>query len=402
MESIDEFQSRARRWVSQNLPPAPPHMHDSESSETWERSRGLQRLIFDAGFAGIAVPREYGGQGLTVAHQRAFNEVTAPYEMPLLLNVPNLTIMMPTLLDYGTERQKRQHIPKMLRGDEVWVQFLSEPSGGSDLASARTRATRDGDVFRIDGTKVWSSSAFAADHAMILARTNWDVPKHAGLTMFLLPLDQPAITIDRIRQADGMARFCQEFFTDLIVPAEDVLGDEDDGWRVATTLLNHERDAVGGSSPFMSGSRALAERDTKITDLLDLAGGTSALEDARIADLIGEAIALDEVQQHATSRTSDRVERGELPPPASAMLKLIDATHQVRLTEIAVAIAGAEMAGNPELQARVLMQQSRCLAGGSNEIQRNIISERFLGMPREPAADRGVPFREIQTTRTAG
>ena len=402
MEELEEFRARAGQWMAANMPPAPPRMHESETEESWARSRELQRMIFDAGFAGLTVPTMYGGQGLTVEHQRVFNELTARYEMPLLLNVPNLTIMVPTLLDFGTEEQKRRHIPPMLRGDEVWVQFLSEPSGGSDLASARTRATRDGDVFRIDGTKVWSSSAFAADHAMILARTNWDVPKHAGLTMFLIALDQPTITIDRIRQADGLARFCQEFFTDLLVPEDDILGEENGGWRVASALLSHEREAVGGSSPYMSGSRALMEKSSELSELVELASGPSALSDARVADLVGEAIVLEEVQRHATGRTSARVERGELPAPASAMLKLIDATHQVRLTEIAVALAGEAVASDPKIHARILMRQARCLAGGSNEIQRNIISERLLGMPRERAADRDVPFRELRTSPAAG
>jgi alkylation response protein AidB-like acyl-CoA dehydrogenase len=401
MEDIEEFRARARQWLAANMPPALTHMHESETEESWARSRELQRMIFDGGFAGLAIPTAYGGQGLTVEHQRVFNELTALHEMPLLLNVPNLTIMAPTLMDFGTEEQKRRHIPKILRGDEVWVQFLSEPSSGSDLASAHTRATRDGDVFHIDGTKVWSSSACAADHAMILARTDRDLPKHAGLTMFLVALDQPTITINRIRQADGMARFCQEFFTDLLIPERDILGEENGGWRVASALLTHERDAVGGSSPYMSGSRALVEKSSELVELTELAGGPPALSDSRVAELVGEAIVLEEVQRHATGRTSAWVERGELPPPASAMLKLIDATHRVRLTEIAVALAGESAASDPKIHARLVMRQAQCLAGGSNEIQRNIISERLLQMPRELALDREVPFREVRTSRMA-
>jgi alkylation response protein AidB-like acyl-CoA dehydrogenase len=405
MEDVASFRARAKQWLAATMPPAPARVGErggEHSVERWQRSRELQRILYDGGFAGLVFPQEYGGQGLTVAHQRAFNDLCRPYEMPVLLNVPNLTIMAATLLDCGTEEQKRRHIPAILRGDEVWVQLLSEPSGGSDLASARTRATREGDGFLLDGAKVWSSAAFAADYAMILARTNWEVPKHRGLTMFIVKVHQPDISVRRIRQVDGSAEFCEEFLTDVAVPGADIIGRENDGWSVATTLLAHEKNAVGGGSPYISGATALVERPDPIGALVRLAGGAAAVEDTLVADRLGEAITLELVRRHTIVSVSGQMARGELPTPASAILKLLDATSQMRTTDIAVELAGSSAASDTDLAGQYLMRQARCLAGGSNEIQRNIISERVLGMPREAAADRDVPFRELPTSRAGG
>ncbi|MCW0213484.1 MAG: acyl-CoA dehydrogenase family protein [Pseudonocardia sp.] len=403
VEDVSAFRARAAEWLAATMPPAVPNRArgGDDSIAIWDRARELQRILHAGGFAGLVFPKQYGGQGLTVAHQRAFNELCGPYEMPLLLNVPSFTIMAATLLDFGTEEQKRRHIPAILRGDEVWVQFLSEPSGGSDLASARTRATRDGDHFVLNGAKVWSSAAFVADYAMILARTNWDVPKHRGLTMFIVQVHQPGITVNRIKQVDGSAEFCEEFFTDVVVPEADILGRENDGWTVATTLLAHEKNAVGGGSPYISGATALIERQDPIGELVELAGGPAALEDGHLAELVGEAIMLQEVRKHTIASVAARMARGEMQAPASAVLKLFDATSHMRTSDISVELAGSGAASNSGLAGRYLMRQARCLAGGSNEIQRNIISERVLGMPREAAADRDVPFRELGASRTS-
>jgi alkylation response protein AidB-like acyl-CoA dehydrogenase len=405
MEPFDAFRARAETWLAANMPrvgEVTTPDDDDDGLAPWLRARELQRILYDGGFAGIAFPAEYGGLGLTREHQLAFNEASRGYEMPILLNVPTFTILAATLIDHGTEEQKRRHIPAILRGDEVWVQFLSEPSGGSDLASARTRATRDGDVFVINGSKIWSSGAFAADYAMILARTNWDVPKHAGLTMFIVEIHQPAITLNRIKQVNGSREFCEEFFDDVEVPASAIVGREEDGWAVATTLLGHEKNAVGGGSPYSSGATALVERTSPLNDLLEMARASGTLDDGHTQELLGEAIALQTLRPHVIASVSRRIKGGELPTPATAILKLFDATSQVRATDIAVEIAGQSAASASAGRAgeMFISRQARCLAGGSNEIQRNIISERVLGMPREPAADRGVAFKDVSVGRS--
>src|ERR1700728_5273856 len=197
------------------LDPENPAIRTRDAEEIWDRARELQKTLWDGGFAGICFPREYGGLGLGYEYKKAFDAESLAYETPLLLNVPSFAICCATILDMGSEEQKRTHIRAALRGDEVLVQLLSEPSGGSDLAGVITRAERRGDRWIINGAKTWSTGAFAADYGLLLGRTNWDVPKHEGLTMFLVRLDSPGITLRRIKQVNGSTEFCEEFFDDL-------------------------------------------------------------------------------------------------------------------------------------------------------------------------------------------
>ena len=205
-ESVEEFAARARAWLAENMPridPDGPPEADRGEEAPWLRARELQKMLWDGGFAGICFPKEYGGLSLPIAYQKAFDNESRSYELPIILNTPTFTICAATILDTDSEEQKRQHISGALRGDEVLVQLLSEPSGGSDLAGIITRAERVGDKWVINGAKTWSTSAFAADYRLMLARTNWDVPKHEGLTMCLVPINSPGITLRRIKQVTG-------------------------------------------------------------------------------------------------------------------------------------------------------------------------------------------------------
>ncbi len=404
VEPVEDFRRRARAWLADNLPPAPAVMYDHTEATRRDEEAALQRKLWDAGFAGICFPVEYGGQGLSVEHQRAFTEESVPYDMPFLLNVPTLWILAATLLDFGTHEQKLRHLPAILKGEELWVQFLSEPSGGSDLAGCLTRADRDGDVFIMNGSKIWSSGAFASDYAMCLARTNWDVPKHRGLTMFIVKIHQPGIQVEQIRQVDGSMEFCQEFFDDVVIPASDVVGEVDDGWTVATRLLVHERNAVGGGSPYTSG-RTSANDSTKRDDALtEVDRSTGRTADVRCRQLVAESHIRQVVGSQLIQRVTKGVSTGKMAPPASSLLKLFSATNVMRRYEIGLELAGEAAAVwpvGPETPGRKLgeislWRQGLSLGGGSNEIQRNIISERLLGMPREFAADRDVPYRDVQ------
>ncbi|MGH9078505.1 MAG: acyl-CoA dehydrogenase family protein, partial [Acidimicrobiales bacterium] len=223
-EDVASFRRRARAWLGETMPRLPAGYTNAllnREDESGEQARRLQRTLFDGGFAGICFPVDYGGQGLSRAHQRVFTQESLEYQMPTLFSVPTLTILAATLLDFGTEEQKRRHIPAILSGDELWVQFLSEPSGGSDLAGLITRATRDGDVFLLSGSKIWSTGASRADYAMCLARTDWHAPKHRGLTMFIMKIHQPGVELQPIKMVNRTAEFCQEFFDDVPIPASD-------------------------------------------------------------------------------------------------------------------------------------------------------------------------------------
>ena len=260
-ESVAEFGARASGWLAENMPRIDPNVPpgaERGDEAPWLRARELQKKLYEGGFAGICFPREYGGLGLPIQYQKAFDAHTRTYEMPIILNVPTFAICAATILDTGTEEQKHKHISAVIRGDDVLVQLLSEPSGGSDLAGVITRADRVGDKWVINGAKTWSTSAFAADYGLLLARTDWDVPKHEGLTMFLVPINSPGITLRRIKQVNGSTEFCEEFFDNVELGDDAVLGEVNNGWHVASRQLYHERRAVGGapSSPAVSAPRA--------------------------------------------------------------------------------------------------------------------------------------------------
>ncbi|MCX5044246.1 acyl-CoA dehydrogenase family protein [Aldersonia sp. NBC_00410] len=403
MESVESFRARAGSWLKANMPPAPAHI-DATRRE-WDRARELQRRLYDGGFAGICFPKEYGGLGLTPAHQRAFSDESLSYDMPLEFNVPTLAVCAPTILDMGTEEQKRRHIHAALRGDEFLAQFLSEPRGGSDLAGLTTKAVLDGDRWILNGAKIWSSGAYAASYALCLARTNWEVAKHRGLTMFLVPTDAEGLTIQQIKQADGTIEFCQEFFDDVVLPADAVVGQVDGGWDVASRQLVHERSAVGGASPYASGAQIHSGGD--ISRLVALARRTGQMDDIRVREDIGEARAMSLVLDEVIARITGAIGSGSMPPPAGSIIRLLSAENSWLQADMAVRISGSNGAtegiadeGEPGWIGRdYLHRQAWSLAGGSTEMARNIISERVLGMPREFAADRDVPFNQVKHGR---
>ncbi|WP_405182917.1 acyl-CoA dehydrogenase family protein [Nocardia sp. NBC_01377] len=405
LESVADFRERARIWLRDNMPTAPSTELKPDSDEAWQRARQLQRILFDGGFAGICYPAEYGGRGLTPAHQRAFNKESAGYEMPLLLNVPTLSICAATLAELGTDEQKRAHLPAVLKGEEVLVQFLSEPNGGSDLAGLTTRAERDGDRWILNGSKIWSSGAYAADYGLCLARTNWDVPKHRGLTLFIVPVHAPGVTVQRIKQVTGSTEFCQEFFDDVALPAEAVLGEVDAGWEAASRLLNHERAALGGTSPYISGHTVHMGAET--ISLVQVAKATGQWEDSRVREDIGEARAMRVVRDQLIAHVTKSIMNGALPPAAGSITRLFSAETEWMQTDTRVRIAGSVAAtqapGDPVNSEKIgldyLFRNAWSLAGGSTEMARNIISERVLGMPREYAADRDVPFNQVKRGR---
>ncbi|MBW8826048.1 MAG: acyl-CoA dehydrogenase family protein [Acidobacteria bacterium] len=407
MEDVDAFRERARAWLAARMKPLPPgewEIPNRDTDEGVQHARDLMAKLFDAGFSGICFPKEYGGQGLSVAHMRAWSEEAQRYEMPTKFNIPTLTILLPTLLDYGTEAQKQEHIPKTLRGEEMWVQFLSEPTGGSDLAGALTKATRDGDVYVLSGSKIWSSGAYRADYALCLCRTNWDVQKHRGLSVLLVKIHQPGIQVEQIRQINGSMEFCQEFFDDVPIPADQLVGEEDDGWTVVSRLLQHERSAVGNGSAFGVIMQLGARRTRgETTDpLVDITKQLGLGADPTTRQLVAEGRVLSLVQPALVDRVGTGIRAGKLPGPSSALMKLANATTGIARAELAVKIAGSAAAawvepGPASQQAGVfLSRQTAALAGGSNEIQRNIISERVLGMPREFAPDKDAAFKDVK------
>ncbi|HTY28767.1 MAG TPA: acyl-CoA dehydrogenase family protein [Mycobacterium sp.] len=406
-ESVDEFAARARKWLAENMPsidPDNPPDADRGEEAPWQRARELQAKLWDGGFAGICFPREYGGLGLPIAYQRAFDIESRCYEMPIILNTPTFTICAATILDMGSEEQKRTHIAGVLRGDEVLVQLLSEPNGGSDLAGVITRADRRGDRWIVNGAKTWSTSAFAADYGLMLARTNWDVPKHEGLTMFLVPINAPGITLRRIKQVNGSIEFCEEFFDGLELSDGDVVSEVNDGWAVASRQLYHERRAVGGGSEFASGIGAEGKTD-KPVDYVALLEKVGQADNERLQEIAGRALVHRAVQLQLIDHVYHGVNDGSLPPAAGSIIRISHAENINLELDTTLAITGSAGVidtgdGLVDIGERYLSRQTASLGGGTTEVARNVIGERVLGFPREFAADKGVPFNQVKRGRS--
>lgn len=408
MESVESFIARAEAWLPENLSRTDPgraaHGFGSDEQElaAVDRMRGVQRTLHDGGFAGICFPVEYGGLGLTPAHQRAFDKVCAPYEMPALINVPTFVPCGAVLLEFGTEEQKKRHLPAMLRGEELWMQFLSEPSGGSDVAGAMTTAVRDGDEWVVNGSKVWTTGAWWSDVGLCLLRTNWDVPKHRGLSVFIIEIRQPDIEVQRIEMINGSREFCQEYMTDLRVSDDKRVGAVDDGWTIGRRWMFHERNAMGGGSPYTSGPRPSHSDEAAGRDpLLALARATGQADDPSVLDLIGEGRTLRRAGAELSTRIGAGMSAGTIPDTAAAVTRLMSGVVNERLLTIGLELAGpSATAWAPDDPAanvgtEFLMRQSNSIGGGTLEMARNNISERVLGMPRERTLDKDVPFRDV-------
>jgi alkylation response protein AidB-like acyl-CoA dehydrogenase len=410
IESVEEFTQRARKWLAANMPPAVAEHRfggvrsDEEELLRINRCRELQRMLYDGGLAGICVPREYDGQGLTMAHQEALNRELVGYDYPAETQIPTFTPCMAVILDFGTDEQKKRHIPPILKGETFWMQFLSEPSGGSDVAGAQTTAVRDGEEWVLNGSKIWTTGAWWADWGLCLARTNWDVPKHRGLSVFMLKIHQPGIEIHRIEMLNGSKEFCQEFITDLRISDRDRIGEVDQGWTVGTRWMYHER-TVSGGSPYVTipaGPRRGRGPAGGAASLLHHVGTNENIGAARQRELVGEARTLELVYESLNRRIADGIRTGRTTDQSAAITRLYGGTMAVRTASIAFELAGnagvawqedEEPESNPGIG--FLMRQAACIGGGTTEMSRNVISERVLGMPRERTVDKELPFRDV-------
>jgi alkylation response protein AidB-like acyl-CoA dehydrogenase len=290
-------------------------------------------MLFDANLAGICFPREYGGQGLTPAHQQVLNVELTGYEFPARLQAPTLSPCAAVLLDFGTEEQKRQHIPAILKGEEIWMQFLSEPSGGSDVAGALTTAVRDGDEWILNGSKIWTTGAWWSDWGLCLARTNWDVPKHRGLTVFMLPIRQRGLDVHRIEMLNGSKEFCQEFLTDVVVPDADRIGEVDNGWTVGTRWMFHERMLT--NSPLVTVPVGGAHQGDGAAFVDRVARDVCRLSDPSVRELVGEAHMLDFTVRALRQRISEGIATGVMADQSAAIGRLFSGVVSARIRTIA-------------------------------------------------------------------
>ena len=413
-EDLEAFRRRARDFARANLGPASARTAagalrndrtDEEELAEVAREREVQRMLFDAGLAGICFPTEYGGQGLTLAHQRALNEELAGYEFPTRFQAPTLSPCAAVILEFGTEEQKLRHLPAILKGEELWMQFLSEPSGGSDVAGALTSAVRDGDEWVLNGSKIWTTGAWWSDWGLCLARTNWDVPKHRGLTVFIFPIRQEGIDVHRIEMLNGSKEFCQEFMTDVRVPDSDRVGDVDDGWTVGTRWMFHERMLT--NSPLVTVPVGFGHGGTGVSSLVAIgARDAGRLSEPVVRDLVGEARMLDIADRELRHRVGQGIATGVMVDQSAALTRLFSGVTATRIRTIGFEVVGTAGAAWTDEDGQLahsaddyLMRQVSQIGGGTTEMARNVVSERVLGMPRERSLDRDVPFRDVPRGR---
>jgi len=347
------------------------------------------------GLAGIVYPVEYGGAGLTKAHERIWRAEKATYPPQDGEFVISHGMCLPVLNDFGTEEQKRAFMPDNIAGRTMWCQMFSEPGAGSDVASLQTRAELDGDEWLINGQKVWTTLAHRSDYGIIIARTNPDAPKHAGISMFIIDMSAPGVEIRPIHQIDGGSHFNEIFFTDVRIPSSWLVGELNNGWRQATAMLMYERVAIGSL-----GSGDISQPSFDL--LVGHARRNGSIDDPVVRDQLVQLYVLESAKAMVALRSRAEMKAGKAPGPGGSLGKLMGSNILWRFREIAQAIAGPgsiawgdDDTGGAELARQVLSSFQAGIAGGTDEIQRNIIGDRVLGLPREPAVDRDVPFRQL-------
>jgi len=397
------FRAEARAWLDAN---AIPRGHaDDFSQGLWsggydeetylERCRDWQHTLYDGGWAGITWPKAYGGRGGRPIEQVIFGQEQARYGVSNGAYMVSIGMVGPTIIAHGSDAQKERFLPPTLRGDELWCQLFSEPDAGSDLASLTTRATLDGDQWVVDGQKVWTSSAQRSDFGILLARTDWDAPKHKGITYFLLDMTTPGITIRPLRQMTGESHFSEVFLDGVRIPAANVLGEPGQGWRVAQTTLMSERSSIAGGT------------GADPRGLIALAQGAGRQGDPVVRQAIVGAHIQAELLRFLRYRTQTALSQGRVPGQEASVMKLAFARYMKHMTETAIdmqgpagLLSGADSPGASAMWSRrFLHSPSLRIAGGSDQVQANILGERALGLPREPQGDKDAPFRRPQTER---
>ena len=396
MSDVAEFRIRARAWLEANAPRrASAGDADGEPGAAGiAEQKAFQAKLYDAGFAGITWPREYGGQGLTNAEQIAFSQEARDFALPTSAFIIGLGMPGPTILELGSEEQKKRYLPKLLRGEEIWCQLFSEPAAGSDVASLITTAARDGDEWVLNGQKVWTSGAQYSDFGAVIARTDPTVPKHAGITMFIVDMHSPGVTVRPLKVATGAAPFNEVFFDQVRLPADSVIGEVNKGWAAAVVMLRNERVAIGTlSAPRMS---PLAY-DSLSRVAARLGRGTDPGLSRRLAELYARERAVRLFAQ----LLREEAMAGSDPGPRGSVAKLAGAELGMFAAEVAGQVLGPAAVGFESDDVRavvtaIIAVPGGSIAGGTNEIQRNIIGERVLGLPKDPGVDRNTPFNQLR------
>jgi alkylation response protein AidB-like acyl-CoA dehydrogenase len=382
----ESFRAEFRAWLEKN---PPDHQDDdldffAEDEAQWHRRVAWYKKLASGGWTGIDWPKEYGGRGASILQTIVYHQELARIHAPLPYIGSGLGLIGPTLMHWGTEEQKKRHLPRVLKGDEIWCQGYSEPGAGSDLASLQTRAVEDGDDFIVNGQKVWTSNAQFSDWIFLLVRTDPDAPKHKGISYLLVDMHSPGITVRPLVQMTGARGFNEVFFEDVRVPRKNLVGNKNQGWQVALTTLMFERNGAGGGT------------GGQIHELVALArkverDGRPAWDDASVRQKIAEFYCEQQALKYTGFRQLTRRLKGLPPGPEGSIMKLCGTELNLRIQMFAMELLGpyAQIEHNAPFAIdkgnwlfKMLAARGGTIAAGTNQIQHNIIGERVLGLPK--------------------
>jgi alkylation response protein AidB-like acyl-CoA dehydrogenase len=391
-----EFRAEVRAFLAKNAQPKREvspwavnfHTDPEDARREFEVGRSWQRTLFENKLAGLTYPTEYGGRGGTAWHESIYREEAANYDVSSGFISSTIAMLGPTIVKHGTDAQKLELLPRLLSGEDAYCQLFSEPGAGSDLAGLGCRAVLDGDEFIVTGQKVWNSAAQWCNRGMLLVRTDPDVPKHRGITFLLMDMERPGVDVRPLVQATGASHFNEVFLEEVRVPVANVLGEINAGWGAARTVLSNESAFIGG------GQGGNHDR------LLMLARQFGVADDPMIRQELARSYTRERLLQIMGERILAAVRRREAPPMDPSILKLFVAENKVVSGNLAMAIAGpAGLVDAVEqsrwIQAELVGRYGISIGGGTNEVQRNNLAERALGLPREMRNDHELPWREV-------
>jgi len=385
-----QFREQVRGWLEAHRAEAPPRGGESDDEAYIAARREWQRKLAEAGLAGVTWPTELGGQGLGPIENVIVGQEIGRAGVPGILDVIGVGMLGPTIIAHGSDEQKARYLGPMLHGDEVWCQMFSEPGAGSDLAAVSTRAVqRDDGTWVLNGQKVWTTNAQFSAYGLVLARTDPDQQKHRGMTMFVIPMDAEGVTVRGLRQISGEAEFNEVFFDDVVLPADAVVGPVNGGWGTALTTLMFERLTIG------LGSEAFGYRADRYAG--PIAADPAAAQDSEVRHRLGEIGTELAAVRWQSYRTLSLLGQGQIPGPEAGLAKVTTVNAAIAAGELIADIVGPDaLDAENEWAYMISFLPGLKSAGGTEEILRNMIGERVLGLAPEPRLDKGIPFSELR------
>ena len=387
------FRAEARAFLEKHLKPKGSAPASRDRVNMLEKAKAWQKTKAENKFAQITWPKEWGGRGGTAMQNVIWGQEESKFDAPTGPFAIGLGMCVPTVIAFGSDEHKERYVQKALMGEEIWCQLFSEPSAGSDVAGLKTRAVKDGDEWVINGQKVWTSGAHYSDYGILLVRTDPKVPKHKGLTMFIVNMKQPGVEVRPIHQASGGREFNEVYFTDVRIPDKDRLGDVGAGWKVALVTLMNERLAVGGSP------------GPDWAEIMEYARDHGTLSDQAFREKLADWYVAAQGYKLTKFRTQTALSRGQTPGPENSIGKIITANHLQDICNSAIEMQDHYGIINEtdRMPADAIFQQSFMwapglrIAGGTDEILKNIIAERVLGLPQDVRVDKDKPFDELKS-----